>query len=81
MPDYELKLIPESLQRGQLTGTDRFREEIFLKHGIRFSNKGPGRQKRLKNESVPFSIEELPATASRIQGLFIACQLNCLTMH
>ncbi len=48
VPDHELKLIRDSLQRGQLTGTHRFREEIFLKHGIRFSNKGPGRPKKIK---------------------------------
>lgn len=45
--DYEVKLIREALQRGQLTGTDRFREEIFLQLGIRFSNKGPGRPKKI----------------------------------
>jgi len=48
VPEYELKLIRESLQRGQLTGSDRFREEIFLKLGIRFSNKGPGRPKKVE---------------------------------
>ena len=48
VPEYELKLIRESLQRGQLTGSDRFREEIFLKLGIRFSDKGPGRPKKTK---------------------------------
>ena len=48
VPDYELKLIRDSLQRGQLTGSDRFREEIFLQLGIRFSNKGPGRPKKVK---------------------------------
>ncbi len=48
VPDYELKLIRESLQRGQLTGSSRFREEIFSRLGIRFSNKGPGRPKKVE---------------------------------
>ncbi len=42
LPENELKLIRESLQRGQLTGSELFREELSLKLGIRFSNKGPG---------------------------------------
>ena len=45
VPDYERKLIRDSLQRGQLTGSDGFREEIFF---IRFSNKGQGRPKKIK---------------------------------
>jgi putative transposase len=43
---YEIKLIREALQRGQLTGSDRFREEIEKKHGIRISNKKQGRPRR-----------------------------------
>jgi len=31
VPDNELKLIRESLQRGQVTGSERFREEISLR--------------------------------------------------
>jgi putative transposase len=46
VPEDELKLIRESLQRGQLTGSRRFREEISAKIGIRFSNRGPGRPKK-----------------------------------
>jgi putative transposase len=48
VPDHELKLIREALQRGQLTGSNRFREKIFSRHGIRFSNRGPGRPKKAK---------------------------------
>jgi len=48
VPDNELKLIRESLQRGQVTGSERFREEISLRLGIRRSNKGPGRPKKAK---------------------------------
>jgi hypothetical protein len=32
-----------ALQRGQLTGSERFRAEIENNIGIRFSNKNPGR--------------------------------------
>jgi len=41
----ELKLIREALQRGQLTGGERFRREDSKRLGIRISNKGPGRPK------------------------------------
>ena len=46
IPDYEIKLIREALQRGQLTGGNRFHEEIAMKTGIRFSSRGPGRPKK-----------------------------------
>ncbi len=46
IPDYELKLIREALQRGQVTGGDRFRQEISNRLGIRMSNKGPGRPRK-----------------------------------
>jgi putative transposase len=48
VPECELKLIRESLQRGQLTGSDRFGEEILLRLGIRFSNRGPGRPEKVQ---------------------------------
>lgn len=47
--DYELKLIRDALQRGQVTGGDKFQQEISKKLGIRLSNKGPGRPKKVKN--------------------------------
>ncbi len=46
VPEYEIKLIREALQRGQLTGSDRFRGEIEKKFGIRISNKKQGRPGR-----------------------------------
>ena len=46
IPEGEIKLIRDSLQRGQLTGNERFRQEILQRQGIRFSNKGPGRPKK-----------------------------------
>jgi putative transposase len=53
VPDDELKLIREALQRGQLTGSERFRAETEKKLGIRLSNKKPGRPR--KNKTVPLS--------------------------
>jgi putative transposase len=47
--DYQLKLIRDALQRGQVTGGDTFQQEISKKLGIRLSNKGPGRPKKVKN--------------------------------
>ncbi|WP_339136671.1 MAG: transposase [Candidatus Electrothrix sp. GW3-4] len=48
VPEHEIKLIREAVQRGQLTGTDRFRGEIEKKLGIRLSNKKQGRPGRKK---------------------------------
>jgi putative transposase len=53
VPDDEIKLIREALQRGQLTGSERFRAETEKKLGIRLSNKKPGRPR--KNKTVPLS--------------------------
>ena len=47
--DYQLKLIRDALQRGQVTGGDKFQQEISKKLGIRLSNKGPGIPKKVKN--------------------------------
>ncbi len=46
IPEGEIKLIREALQRGQLTGGDRFLQEISNRLGIRISNKGSGRPKK-----------------------------------
>ena len=46
VPEYEIKLIRDALQRGQLTGSERFRAETEKKIGIRLSNKKPGRPKK-----------------------------------
>jgi putative transposase len=43
IPEHELKLIREALQRNQVTGSDRFRREISERIGIRLSNRGRGR--------------------------------------
>ncbi len=48
VPEYEFKLINEALQRGQVTGGDRFREELARKLGVRLSNRAPGRPRKSK---------------------------------
>ena len=39
IPEFELKLIREAIQRCQLTGSEQFREQIFKKLGVRISNR------------------------------------------
>lgn len=46
VPEYEIKFLREALQRGQLTGGDRFRSETERKLGIRLSNKRQGRPRK-----------------------------------
>lgn len=48
IPELELKLIREALQRGQLTGSERFRDQIEKKIGIRISNQPQGRPRKVK---------------------------------
>ena len=48
IPDYELQLIRDALQRGQVTGSDKFRYEISKKLGLRLSNRGPGRPRKAR---------------------------------
>jgi putative transposase len=48
IPEGEIKLIRDALQRGQLTGGERFRQEISQRLELRFSDKGPGRPKKRK---------------------------------
>ena len=50
----ELKLIRDALQRGQLTGNERFVDEIDRKLGGRVRDEARGVQQRAKNKSVPF---------------------------
>jgi len=50
VPEYEIKLIRDALQRGQLTGNDRFRIEIEKKFGVRISNKKPGRPRKAQEK-------------------------------
>ena len=47
VPKSEIKLIRDALQRGQLTGGERFRREVSERLGVRISNKGPGRPKKV----------------------------------
>jgi hypothetical protein len=49
-------LIREALQRGQLTGSERFVDEIDRKLGVRVERRGQGRPAKCKNKSVPFSV-------------------------
>ena len=46
IPADELRLIREALQRGQLTGTDRFAEEVEEVIGRRIERRGQGRPRR-----------------------------------
>lgn len=51
----ELILIREALQRGQLTGTQRFVDEIDRKLGVRVERRGEDVPQRVRNKSVTFS--------------------------
>jgi len=46
-PENERQFICHSLQRGQLTGTDRFIKEVEQRLDIRIENRAPGRPKKL----------------------------------
>ncbi len=46
IPAEEWRLIREAIQRGQLTGTEVFREEIAAKIGKRITRRGQGRPKK-----------------------------------
>lgn len=45
IPDEEWRMIRQSIQRGQLTGSDRFIEEVEKKIGRRIEFRGQGRPK------------------------------------
>ncbi len=47
IPEDELKLIRESIQRNHVTGSDRFREQLEKKLKMRLSNRGPGRPRKV----------------------------------
>ncbi len=49
IPEEELKLINEAIQRNQLTGSNKFRKKIEKKHGIRISNRAQGRPRKTEN--------------------------------
>lgn len=46
--EEEIEQIRRAIQRGQLTGTDRFVEEIAIKLGKRIEFRGPGRPRNTK---------------------------------
>ena len=46
VPDDETKVIRNALQRGQVTGGNRFREELSSRLGMRLSTRGPGRPRK-----------------------------------
>ncbi len=53
IPDEEFELI-RGAKGHQLTGTGAIRRKIKQKFGIKISDNGRGRPKKLKNKSVPF---------------------------
>ncbi len=46
IPPEEWRLIREAIQRGQLTGTELFIEEMTAKIGTRITRRGQGRPKK-----------------------------------
>ncbi|MCP3892039.1 MAG: transposase [Desulfobulbaceae bacterium] len=47
IPEDELKLLSESIQRNQVTGGNRFREQLEKKLKMKLSNRGPGRPRKV----------------------------------
>ncbi len=54
IPEEEIQLIGDALQRGQLTGTHRFIEEVEQQLGIRVEHRSQGRPKKLKHGVVEY---------------------------
>ena len=52
IPEKERQVITGALQRGQLTGTHRFVEEVEKSLGIRVENRGRGRPKKWNEERM-----------------------------
>jgi len=48
IPEEETQMISRALQRGQLTGSTRFVEEVEQRLGVRIEHRGQGRPKKLK---------------------------------
>jgi putative transposase len=46
IPEEEWRLMRQAIQRGQLTGTERFIEEVAAKIGKRIALRGQGRPKK-----------------------------------
>ena len=53
IPENEWNTIRTAVQRGQLTGSERFAEEVAAKLGRRVQHRGRGRPRRQENKSVP----------------------------
>lgn len=58
IPDGEWDVIRESVQRGQLTGTHRFSEEVAAIIGRRIERRGRGRPVGSVNMTRPIGISE-----------------------
>jgi putative transposase len=54
IPPGEWRLIRDAVQRGQLTGSQGFVEQVQQRIGRRVAQRGRGRPRRSKNKSVPF---------------------------
>lgn len=52
IPEGEWKTIREAIRRGQLTGTDRFIDEVETILGKRIEKRRPGRPRKVKQESA-----------------------------
>ena len=50
IPEAEVKLIRDAPQRGQLTGSEKFRQKVSQRLGIRISTKGPGRPRKANKD-------------------------------
>ncbi|YAF59305.1 hypothetical protein DOCECA_03885 [Pseudomonas sp. E102] len=61
IPAEQVRLIRDALQRGQLTETGRFVDEVERIVGIRIEQRGQGRPRgEQKNKSVPFLCSDGP---------------------
>lgn len=54
VPEEQQELIKEALQRGQLTGTSRFMEEVEARLGLRVEHRGPGRPRKVREETAHY---------------------------
>ncbi len=52
LPEDEGQLITQALQRGQLTGTERFVEEVEKRLGLRIEHRGQGRPRKTRADTT-----------------------------
>ena len=52
LPEDEKQLITQALQRGQLTGTERFVEEVEKRLGLRIEHRGQGRPRKTREDNT-----------------------------